>query len=45
LAEHLGTVGYMKYRDREVCDEDGDNCHWVPTRTYYGDGDFDDFSD
>ena len=39
--ERLGDVRYIRYRDREVCDEDGDNCHWVRTRIYdYDDGDF-----
>ena len=32
--DYFGPVGYVRYRDREICDEDGDNCHWVRTRTY-----------
>jgi hypothetical protein len=32
--EYLGDVGYVRSRDRLVCDEDGDNCHLMRTRTY-----------
>jgi len=39
--EDLGPVGYTRYRDREVCNEDGDDCHWVRTRIY-NDYDYDD---
>lgn len=39
--EYLGDVGYARMRDRLVCDEDGDNCHWVRTRIYDYDDDYD----
>jgi hypothetical protein len=41
--EYMGDVGYVRHRDRMVCDEDGDDCHWVRTRTYTYDYDDDDF--
>jgi hypothetical protein len=41
--EYLGDVGYVRYRDRMVCDADGDNCHMVRTRIYNYDSDDDDF--
>lgn len=43
--ENLGDVGYVRYRDRMVCDEDGDDCHMVRTRTYYDTDDDDYFGD
>jgi hypothetical protein len=42
--DYYGDVAYMRDRDRLMCDEDGDNCHWVRTRVYDYD-DFDDFTD
>jgi hypothetical protein len=42
--EYLGDVGYVRHRDRMVCDSDGDECHWVRERIYNYDYD-DDFSD
>jgi hypothetical protein len=42
--DYYGNVAYMRHRDRLMCDEDGDNCHWVRTRVYDYD-DFDDFTD
>jgi hypothetical protein len=39
--EYLGDVGYVRSRDRLVCDEDGDNCHWLRTRDYDYDYDYD----
>ena len=41
--ESLGDVGYVRYRDRMVCDADGDDCHMVRTRTYDYDRDDDDY--
>src|SRR5690348_15755938 len=43
--EYFGDVGYVRHRDRLMCDEDGDNCHWVRTRIYRDYDDFDDFTD
>ena len=39
--ESLGGVGYVRYRNRMVCDEDGDDCHMMRTRIYNYDGDED----
>lgn len=43
--EYFGEVDYARHRDRLMCDEDGDDCHWVRTRVYRDYDDFDDFSD
>jgi len=39
--DYLGAVGYLRPRDRMVCDADGDDCHWAPARAYRYDYDND----
>ncbi len=41
--EYLGDVDYARTRERLVCDEDGEDCHWVRSRIYYDDDDYDYF--
>jgi hypothetical protein len=41
---YLGNVGFLRHRDRYVCDADGDECHWVRARVYDEDMD-EDFED
>lgn len=36
---YLGNVGYLRHRDRYICDADGDECRWVRTRVYDDDMD------
>lgn len=40
--ERLGDVAYIRHRDRLMCNEDGDDCHWVRQRVYEYDNDGDD---
>jgi hypothetical protein len=40
--EYMGPIGYVRHRDRLMCDSDGDDCQWVRTRMY-DDYDYDDF--
>jgi hypothetical protein len=39
--DYMGRVGYVRPRDRLVCDADGDDCHWMSTRVYRGHYDYD----
>ena len=41
--DYLGDIGYVRHRDRLMCDADGDDCHWVRERIYDYDDDY--FSD
>jgi len=43
--DYLGAVGYVRPRDRLVCDADGDDCRWMPARVhpYRYDYDYDDY--
>jgi hypothetical protein len=43
--ESMGDVGYVRHRDRLMCDADGDDCHWVRARIYDYDNDDDFYGD